>query len=218
LVSLVVKGRFIPPGSENVPEIKPEELEDIDPPEDDLDAILGRKKRDEIPSLPPIAFAPYYARDHSPKWTVFLTDSKQGKVAVQPFVFTGFEKPIFDADCKPTFAMQTIKAQFQAPPQAGNYTFVMHIVSDSYVGLDTKMEVTLHVDEASKAAEMAGEDEISEPEEDTIAGTMAAFKEGGLSGATKLKKKMDSDSDDESGTDDDEDDTSETNTDTEDES
>jgi hypothetical protein len=38
-------------------------------------------------------------------------------------------------------------------------------VCDSYVGFDTKMEVTLVVEEASKAAEMVGEDEISEPDE-----------------------------------------------------
>jgi hypothetical protein len=61
--------------------------------------------------------------------------------------------------------MQTLKAQFQAPPQAGHYTFVMHVVCDSYVGFDTKMEVTLVVEEASKAAAMEEEDEISDPEE-----------------------------------------------------
>ncbi len=41
---------------------------------------------------------------------------------------------------------------------------------DSYVGLDIKMEVTLIVEEASKAAEMAAEDEISEPDEGESAG------------------------------------------------
>ncbi|RAL59482.1 hypothetical protein DID88_006597 [Monilinia fructigena] len=45
LVSFVVKGRFIPPGSENVPEVNELDLEDIDPDEDDLDAILGRAKK-----------------------------------------------------------------------------------------------------------------------------------------------------------------------------
>lgn len=180
LVTLVVKGRFVPPGSRNVPEINELDLEDVDPAEDDLDALLGRKKKpvgkdaegkpiipaDDKPVLPPLAFAPYFGRDHSPRWHVFLTDSKQGKMAVPPFTFAQFDQPIFEADGKtPTFKMQTLKAQFQAPPQAGHYTFVMHAVCDSYVGLDTKMEVTLIVEEASRAAEMAAEDEISEPEE-----------------------------------------------------
>ena len=183
LVTLVVKGRFVPPGSEKVPEIDPADLEDIDPAEDDLDAILGRKTQkvvgkdsktgkpivessDAEPVAAPLAAAPYFARDHSPRWHVFLTDSKQGRVAVPPFTFARFDRPIFEADGKtPTYAMQTLKAQFQAPPQAGHYTFVMHVVCDSYVGFDTKMEVTLVVEDASKAAEMEVEDEISEPDE-----------------------------------------------------
>jgi len=182
LVTLVVKGRFVPPGSENVPEIDPLDLEDIDPAEDDLDAILGRKTakvvgKDEKTGKPiiesaetelvpaPLAHAPYFARDHSPRWHVFLTDSKQGRVAVPPFTFAQFDRPIFREDgITPTFAMQTLKAQFQAPPQAGHYTFVMHVVCDSYVGFDTKMEVTLVVEEPSKLEEVQ-EDEISEPEE-----------------------------------------------------
>lgn len=173
LVSLVVKGRIIPPGSQNVPEVNELDLEDVDPDEDDLDAILGRKKKgvkgekaeeDKI-IQPPLAFAPYFARDYSPRWHVFLTDSKQGKIAVPPFTFTTFDKPIHDENGKPTFNMQTLKAQFQAPPQAGHYTFVMHLICDSYVGFDTKMEVTLVVDEASKGAEMEAEDDISEPDE-----------------------------------------------------
>ncbi|KAK0723096.1 Sec63 Brl domain-containing protein [Lasiosphaeria miniovina] len=181
LVTLVVKGRFVPPGSEKLPEVNEPDLEDIDPAEDDLDAILGRKTKKQIgkdengkpimsadsePILPPLASAPYFARDHSPRWHVFLTDSKQGRVAVPPFTFAQFDRPVFQEDGRtPTFAMQTLKAQFQAPPQAGHYTFVMHVVCDSYVGFDTKMEVTLIVDEASKAAEMADDDQISEPDE-----------------------------------------------------
>ncbi|KAI5864491.1 Sec63 Brl domain-containing protein [Durotheca rogersii] len=226
LVTLVVKGRFIPPGSENIPEVNELDLEDIDPAEDDLDAIMGRKKTKDADGKvvaaetkrvsPPITFAPFYSRDHSPQWHIFLSDSKQGKMAVPPFGFTTFDKPIFRDDGKPTFNMQTLRAQFAAPPQAGTYTFVMHVVCDSYVGFDTKMEVTLDVEDASKAAAMAAEDEISEPEEDSLAGQMHALKGGSTSGTTKPKK-QDSD-DDESGTDEEEDDTSETNTDTEPES
>jgi translocation protein SEC63 len=182
LVTLVVKGRFVPPGSENIPEINELDLEDVDPAEDDLDAILGRKAKklvgkdengkpimanDSQESVPaPLAFSPYYARDHSTRWHVFLTDSKQGRMAVPPFTFTQFDRPVFEKDgIRPTFAMQTLKAQFQAPPQAGHYTFVMHVVCDSYVGFDTKMEVTLVVEDASKAAQMDDEEEISEPDE-----------------------------------------------------
>jgi translocation protein SEC63 len=261
LVTLVVKGRFVPPGSENVPEVNEIDLEDVDPAEDDLDAILGRKSRKQVgkdekgkPIMaavdnklinPPLASSPYFARDYSPRWHVFLTDSKQGRVAVPPFTFAQFDQPIFEADGKtPTFAMQTLKAQFQAPPQAGHYTFVMHVVCDSYVGFDTKMEVTLIVEEASKAEEMTTDEEISEPEEgecnatftsedqvtnsvlDSIAGIMHAAKGGAPPKKKKKQQKEEEEeeesseeesSDEDSSDEDSSDDTSDTNTDTEDE-
>ncbi|KAJ3472548.1 hypothetical protein NLG97_g10901 [Lecanicillium saksenae] len=94
----------------------------------------------------------------------------------------------------------------------------MHVVCDSYVGFDTKMEVTLVVEEASKAAQMEAEDEISEPEEDSIAGQMQAMKTGEAPPRRRKQQVEEEDSDDESGTDDDGNDTSDTNTDTEDES
>ncbi len=254
LVTLVVKGRFIPPGSEKVPEIDELELEDVDPAEGDLDALYGRKKAttkkdadgkiisvsaaDQEPIHPPLAFAPHFGRDHSPRWHVFLTDSKQGKMAVPPFTFTQFDKPIFEADGKtPTFNMQTLKPEFQAPNQAGHYTFVMHVVCDSYVGFDTKMEVTLVVEDVNKADEMsaAEEDEISEPDEgmyppslemtwsvgrvtnlvpDSLAGIMNAAK--GDATATRRKRSAQTEeSDDESGTEEEAESTSDTNTDTE---
>ncbi|ORY69769.1 DnaJ domain-containing protein [Pseudomassariella vexata] len=214
LVSLVIKGRFIPPGSVDAPPVNLDDLEDVDPAEDDLNAL---KKGDTKPILPPIAYAPRFARDHSPRWFVFLTDSKQGKMAVPPFTFATFEKPIFTEDGKPTCNMQTLKAQFAAPPGPGHYTFVMHVICDSYVGFDTKMEVTLVVEDASKAAAMDAEDEISEPDEDSIAGQMNALKTGSLPRTAKPKKRKDDSSDEESATDEEEDDTSDTNTDTEDE-
>jgi translocation protein SEC63 len=77
----------------------------------------------------------------------------------------------------------------------------MHIVCDSYVGFDYKQDVTLVIEDASKAVEVDSDDDISEPDEgmfpfpsssllpeekisrsmltylpDTIAGQMAALK------------------------------------------
>lgn len=185
LVQFVVKARFIPPGATNVPEIKPADLEDVDPEEGDLEALRKNDRAGEKPIQPPLAHAPYFARDHAPRWHIFLADSKQGKIAVPPFSFSTFDKPILDESGKPTFNVQTLKMQFGAPPQAGSYTFVMQMVCDSYIGTDTKLEVTLTVEDASKAEEVEEEDEISEPDEDTIAGQMASMKSGG---APKPKK------------------------------
>ncbi|KAL8779947.1 MAG: hypothetical protein Q9194_001166 [Teloschistes cf. exilis] len=243
LVHMVVKARVIPPGSTNIAPVDELDLEDVDPDEGDVDALLGRKAKkakvldntndgrdtsspsttkEDKPLQPPLAYAPYFPRDHSPRWHVFLADSKQGKMAVPPFTFTTFNKPLFnDADGKPTFNMQTFKCQFQAPPQAGRYPFTMHLICDSYVGMDGKKDVVLEVEDSNKATEVVEEDEISEPDEDSLAGQMSALKSGGLSSPPsqpRRKKRVQEEeesSDDESDTEGDAgSDTSETNTDT----
>ncbi|KHJ30757.1 putative translocation protein sec63 [Erysiphe necator] len=228
LVTLVVKGRIIPPGSHNVPKVEETDLEDIDPDEDDLDALLGRKKitgkdgtlKEQSKShQPPLAYSPFFARDYSPRWHIFLADSKQGKIAVPPFTFSTFDKSLFDEDGKPTFNVQTLKAQFQAPSQAGHYNFSMHLICDSYIGFDTRMDVTLMVEDSSKAVEIQAEDDISEPDEDSIAGQMNALKAGGIMSSSVKKKRISKDSsDEESDTDgearEDSEDTSETDTET----
>lgn len=262
LVQFVVKARVVPPGTANVPELNELDLEDIDPDEGDLDALLGRKpsgngKKGQLhegdaalssdpekPLQPPLAYAPYFPRDHSPRWHVFLADSKMGKVAVPPFTMTTFDKPLLDDQGNPTFNMQTFKMQFQAPPQAGKYPFVMHLVCDSYIGMDSKREVVLEVEDSASAVAMDNaEDEISEPEEgmpflscapspaankaqanspivDSLAGQMNALKTGGISGLAappkRPKKRIDAaeSSDEESDTEGEREDTSETDTDT----
>ncbi|ORY09806.1 Sec63 Brl domain-domain-containing protein [Clohesyomyces aquaticus] len=223
LVQFVIKSRFIPPGAVNIPPINEADLEDVDPEEGDVEALHAKKEEQETGDTiqPPLAHAPYFARDHAPRWHIFLADSKQGKIAVPPFTFTTFNKPIIDESGKPTYNMQTLKMQFGAPPQAGSYTFVMHMICDSYIGMDTKMEVTLVVEEASKAEEMEEEEDISEPEDDTIAGQMRTLKSGGIPGASsgsKPKKRraavQDEESSDGSDTDGDVNSESETDTDT----
>jgi len=198
LVQFVLKGRFIPTAATNVPEVNPKDLLDIDPAEGDVAAITGRKndRSGEKPIQPPLTFAPYYARDHAPRWHVFLADSKQGRIAVPPFTFSTFDKPILDESGNPTYNVQTLKMQFGAPPQPGSYTFFMHMICDSYIGMDTKMEVTLVVEDASKAEEVEEEDEISEPEEDSLAGQMHQMKTG-----APPKKRKQITNDDSSGSD-----------------
>ncbi|KAJ6054443.1 uncharacterized protein N7446_010455 [Penicillium canescens] len=218
LVQLVVKARFIPPGSTSVPPVNEVDLEDIDPDEDDLEALMGRKPaknratklvdgkkvENKIETIqPPLAHAPFLARDHSP-----------GKMAVPPFTFTTFDKPIFDEAGKPTFNVQTLKMQFQAPPQVGDYTFVLNMLCDSYLGLDYSTQITLHIEDPAKAAALEEDDDISEPDEDSIAGQMQALKTGQ---PPKKKTPKDSDDSSESDTEGDAGDTSDTNTETEDE-
>ena len=238
LVSFVVKSRVIPPGTANVPDVNPKDLEDVDPEEGDVDALLGRRsagrgKGAKLQSatnppakdaevLPPLAHAPYFPRDHSPRYHIFLADSKMGKIAVPPFTMTSFDKPVFDEKTgQPTFNIQTFRMQFQAPPQQGSYSFVMHVVCDSYIGSDSEQPITLVVESSEKAEEISSEEDISDPEEDSIAGQMRALQSGNLSGASSKPKRkkvvVEESSDEESGTDEEESDTSATDTETEDE-
>ncbi|KAK3068657.1 secretory subunit, partial [Teratosphaeriaceae sp. CCFEE 6253] len=185
LVQFVVKARFIPPGTseESIPAVEEGELLDVDPAEGD---VLAAQKQ-EVEQFPiPLVFAPRLPRERGARWHVFLADNRQGKIAVPPFTFSSFDKPAFAeveggeaGEVQPTFKVVTLKMQFQAPPQAGEYRFQMHGVCDSYVGFDWKREVVMVVEEAGKVAAEEGdveEDEISEPEEDTIAGQMASLR------------------------------------------
>ncbi|KAG8624364.1 hypothetical protein KVT40_007431 [Elsinoe batatas] len=204
LVQFVVKARFIPPGSTNVPDIHPSDLEDKDPDKEENTKAAREEEEQARSHQPPLANAPYYARDHSPRWNIFLSDARQGKIAVPPFTFQTFDKPIINADGKPTFAVQTLKMQFQAPPQAGLYRFQVHLICDSYVGFDDKRDVAMMVEDESKANEDDEEEDISEPEEGK-----AKRKP-----APKVAKDDDESSEEESGTDEDVDSDSETDTDT----
>lgn len=124
LVQLVVKARIIPPGSTDIPPVDQKDLEDLDPEEGDLDALLGRQRsgdkeksakmlaeegNSDLPErrlLPPLAYAPYFPRHHSPRWHIFLSDSRMGKIAVPPFTMTTFDKPLSE-NGRPTFNIQS---------------------------------------------------------------------------------------------------------------
>lgn len=258
LIQLVVKVRIIPPGFSPVPPVDPKDLEDVDPKEGDLDALHGRKKKrppvrdeqgnvvggsdeDDEPIQPPLAHAPYFAQDHAPRWRIFLGENRSGKIAVPPFTFSTFDKPLFtfpaDGPPVPTCNVQTLKCQFQAPPQAAEYPFTAHLICDSYVGFDSKVDVVMKVEEV-KADEVESEDEISEPEEgktlasrrsktgyeltcaDSLAGQMAALKGGEAPKPRPKRRKIETadDMSSDSGTDEDEDDSdTDTDTDTSDE-
>jgi translocation protein SEC63 len=205
--------RVVPPGS-TPPAVDAKDLLDEDPDETDVEALLGRDGKSQgkagDQSMTPLAHAPYFPRDYSPTWHIFLADEKQGKMIVLPQPITRWEKSTDN------FAVQTFKLQFQAPPQPGEYTFVMHCVSDSYLGVDKKQNVTLVISDPSKVEQIKEDEEISEPEEDSLAGQMNAMRGGPVKKSKKRSSNADDDdSSEESDTDGEEaDDQSETDTDT----
>ncbi|RPA83086.1 DnaJ-domain-containing protein [Ascobolus immersus RN42] len=205
LVQFVVKARIVPPGDKPTP-VPAKDLLEEDEAEDDVNALIGRSDKKTTPSTIPYAHAPYYPKDHLPQWQLFLGDAKQDKIIIPPTAFTTFDS-VTDS------GVVTLKLQFQAPPQPGEYTFTMHLHSDSYIGVDTKRNVTMEVSQPQEAAPVE-DDEISEPDEDSFAGQMAQMK-GEKAGKKRRAHQHDSDDeDDESDTDGKSDEDSDTDTDT----
>ncbi|KAF2719724.1 hypothetical protein K431DRAFT_250825 [Polychaeton citri CBS 116435] len=221
LVQLVIKARFVPPGftAAAIPALKESDLEDVDPAEGDLKAQKIEPEQHPLP----LTYAPYLPRDRATRYHTFLADTRQGRIAVPPFAFQNFDKAAFreakdGKGVEPTFQVVTLKMQFQAPPQPGEYKFRMHLICDSYAGFDEYRDISLVIDDASKVQAVDDDDEISEPEEDTIAGQMAALAGKPTADPNKPRKARtvpdDEDSDYESGTDEDEESESETDTET----
>lgn len=121
-----------------------------------------------------------------------------------------FVQPIKFSDVGYT-KVRTLRTSFQAPQGPGLYTFQAYIKSDSYIGTDVQASMQLRV-EPPEALENDGnanaEDDISEPDEDTLAGQMAAMR-----GQPTKKKQDGSDSDDTSGTESSEEDSSDSDSD-----
>ncbi|KAJ3507822.1 hypothetical protein NLJ89_g6088 [Agrocybe chaxingu] len=92
---------------------------------------------------------------------------------------------------------RSYKMQFQGPPNTGLFTWKVYIVSDTFVGEEAVREITLKMEDPPVVDDTPSEDEISEPDEDSLAGQMAAMK------GQPVKKRKEESSDDESSTDDD---------------
>lgn len=60
---------------------------------------------------------------------------------------------------------ETVRLQFQAPPNPGSWVFQLVIKSDSYVGMDTYVDAPITVNPLEASLVTVQEDEISEPEE-----------------------------------------------------
>ncbi|KAI7817695.1 Sec63 Brl domain-containing protein, partial [Gamsiella multidivaricata] len=139
--------------------------------EEDEDGNIKPKK--ESKTLAPSVHAPYFPGEKKPFWWIVLGDHKNNRIVVQPTKTTDI-----------TSTPKTIRIQFQAPPRAGQYSFNMFIKSDSVLGSDVLQDMTLTVLDASELPpEPEADDDISEPDEDSIAGQMALLKEQGLAAA-----------------------------------
>ncbi|KAG5645765.1 hypothetical protein DXG03_005302 [Asterophora parasitica] len=208
IVFLVVKLRISPPT------LKSAEQEDLDVDETkrriklndekDEEFLLSRKEAEDLPSedaLTGSAHAPYWPGERKPSWWLVLGDEKSNRVVVPPVKISDI--PLTQPGHERDF--RSYKVQFQAPPNVGVFTWKAQLISDTFVGEDSSVDIILKIEDASVLdAEDPSEDEISDPDEDTIAGQMAVMRGGAVkkSGA----RHSDDDDDDESSTDDDDND------------
>lgn len=180
IVQFVVKVRTLPPKKDDtllVKGVRPGKLEDPakvssvrsgaeDDDSADSTAEQIARANDAGKQSVGVARAPHFVEERKPQWWVLIGDQKQNRVIVQPTKFT---------DVGPD-KTRTYTVQFQAPPSAGLYTFEAQVRSDSYLGADAVKHVALQVEDPSVLEDGDVEDDISEPDEDTLAGQMAMMR------------------------------------------
>ncbi|KAL1406187.1 secretory subunit [Vanrija albida] len=194
IVNLVTKLRFVYPNTvpaTNGTAIRGDSVEAVEgavePKEGELDekkelkeklAIVDEKKpapkkNGKAPKPTPqgYAHAPHWPADRKAQYYVLLGDSKLDKVIVQPMRVADI--PLPNADGTPSEPKE-YSLQFQAPPSANLYSFVQHFSSDTFVGADVARPIMLRVEESTE--EESDDDDISEPEEDSLAGQMALMR------------------------------------------
>ncbi|KAJ7281859.1 Sec63 Brl domain-containing protein [Mycena rebaudengoi] len=205
IVYLVVKLRLVPPT--DTVSVKEEAALDVDETkrilhatEERDSAFLTSGKDTEVLKPGQVvnggAHAPFWPGTRKPSWWIVLADDKSNRVVVPPLKITDVP---FKRTGDPT-DYRAYKMQFQAPANTGVLTWRVCVLSDTFVGEETSSEIVMKIDDLSAltADEQGAEDEISDPDEDTIAGQMAAMRGGNVK-----KTAQDEESDDESSTDDD---------------
>ncbi|KAJ9107446.1 hypothetical protein QFC21_000899 [Naganishia friedmannii] len=125
------------------------------------------------------AHAPRWPAHRQPHWWVMIADPNANRIIVPPQRITDI--PVYspaESDGDKTVAKpktKTYKLQFQAPPMPGEMKVHAYFVSDSYLACSVDLPVILKVDTPVEVVQ-DDEDDISDPEEDTLAGQMAALK------------------------------------------
>ncbi|CAE6384928.1 unnamed protein product [Rhizoctonia solani] len=159
---------------------------------------------DEATDLTKFVHAPHWPENRKPSWWVMICNQPGDKIIFGPQKFS--DVPEASGSTSGLGAKGRLyKLQFQSPPQVGTYAFRAVFVSDTFVGDDLSIDLSLTVEDVSALTteEAGAEDEISDPDEDTLAGQMAAMRGGNVK-----RRAEDDESDDESDTDGDESDSS----------
>ncbi|CCM05893.1 uncharacterized protein FIBRA_08131 [Fibroporia radiculosa] len=189
-ISFVLKIRLLPPSSQPFTNGVAHDSKAEETREQDFLAAKG-----DVENMPIDKFsngwahAPFWPANRKPGWWVVLSDVRSNKIMVPPM-------KISDIPMGEDYRMY--KLQFSGPPTTGNFHWRVHVISDTFVGDELSQDLVWRIDDASVLAneDANNEDEISEPEEDSLAGQMALMRGGSV-------KQRPDESDDESTTDDD---------------
>lgn len=111
------------------------------------------------------AYAPHFPGTKKPVWWVGLANKEINRLIVV-------------SKCVGLDTNKIVRLQFQAPPNPGKWTFQILLKSDSFLGVDQYMDADLVVLDHSAAPLIEEEDDISEPDIDSIAGALQQAKEG----------------------------------------
>ncbi|KAI0687349.1 translocation protein sec63 [Earliella scabrosa] len=198
-VHLLVKLRVVPLSKAGAAIPVPKQTKETD--KRDNEFLLSKKEMEDLPQgdyTSGYAHAPYWPANRKPSWWIVLADVKSNKVVVPPMKVT--DVPV--ADAARGIDYRSYKIQFQAPQNVGLFTWKVFVVSDTFVGDEAARDVLLKIDDPAVLAsdDANAEDEISDPEEDSLAGQMALMR----GGAVKKSGAGEEESDEESSTDDDE--------------
>ncbi|PPQ86765.1 hypothetical protein CVT25_012410 [Psilocybe cyanescens] len=205
IIYLLVKLRISPPGTtpSTPTELTVDETKKAVQLEEGTDEkfLASRLDAEELPSSKTnggVAHAPFWPGTRKPSWWIVLADDKSNRVVVPPMKISDipYSQPGADRDYR------AYKIQFQGPPNTGLFTWKVYIVSDTFVGEEVTSEISLKIEDPPAVEDQPSDDEISEPDEDSIAGQMAVMRGG------KVKKSTEEEESEEqsSGTDDDKDD------------
>ncbi|KAJ2107935.1 secretory subunit, partial [Coemansia sp. RSA 921] len=171
IVTLIVKVRIANAPNKIVPRGKGVAVADIEDISDEDTAAIENfvadfgKREKETKQTPPEAYCPYFAGRKDSQWWLSFANYQSGKLVVPPVRISDL------------VSERVVVLQFQAPPQKETYRFHLSIKSDSYIGNDVMQEVQMTVvDRSTLPSEPAIVDDISEPEEDSIAAQMAQLR------------------------------------------
>lgn len=195
IVFLVVKLRITPPSSQSTVKAEKEVTANGHRDKVEEEFLNSRKDMDDMPegaSDAGWAHAPHWPANRKPGWWLVLADPKIGRIIVPPVKIS--DVPLANSSGSRDY--RSYKVQFQAPPNVMTFAWKVYLVSDTYIGEEVSRDVRLSIEEARD--EQVVEDDISDPEEDSLAGQMAMMRGG------SVKKRLEGESDDESSTDDDE--------------